>query len=77
MKQQYTRWAIQWREKVKGGPFMCTTAGPLLFKTRRSARAEIARRWGYIARRPDLRRAPCNWRMPAPVRVRVTVEAVA
>jgi hypothetical protein len=44
------------------------------FPTRREARAFIKERWGYIASRPDLRKAPHGWRMPIPVRVLITVE---
>jgi hypothetical protein len=48
----------------------------LCFTSRAQARAFINERWGYIAHRPDLRRAPHGWRMPIPVRVRITVEIV-
>lgn len=46
---------------------------PVLFRTRREARAFIKERYGYIRKRPDLRAEPFGWKMPIPVRV--TVEA--
>lgn len=47
---------------------------PLLFCTRNECREYIAREWGYIAKRPDLRGEPHGWRVPRPIRIRVTVE---
>lgn len=48
----------------------------LTFKTKREAAGFIKERYGYIATRPDLRREPHGWKMPAPVRVRITVEQI-
>lgn len=48
----------------------------LTFRTRRAAAAFIKDRYGYIAERADLRREPHGWKMPVPVRVRITVELV-
>ena len=44
---------------------------PMLFTSRRAARAGAERRYGYIKRRADLRAPPHEWRMPQPVRVSV------
>lgn len=44
---------------------------PVLFRTRREARAYATKRFGYIKTRPDLRREPHCDRMPKAVRVRV------
>lgn len=44
---------------------------PVLFRTRRRAREYARERFGYIKRRPDLRREPHYWSMPRPVRIRV------
>lgn len=49
---------------------------PLLFETRRACAAFIRLRWGYMATRRDLRRAPHYWRMPQPIRVRVELVPV-
>ena len=71
------RWTILWREnnRLDGRRefFMWDpgTAGPYLFRTRREAREEIKKRWGYIARRPDLRKEPHGWKMPVPMKVTV------
>lgn len=46
---------------------------PLLFRTRSTARAWIEEHYGYIARRPDLRKEPHGWRTPQAVRVIVTI----
>ena len=46
---------------------------PALFRTRAEARAYIAKRYGWIADREDLRAEPHGWRMPRAVRVSVTV----
>jgi hypothetical protein len=48
----------------------------LTFKTRAAALAFINDRYGYIRDRADLRREPHGWRMPIPVRVRITVEEI-
>jgi hypothetical protein len=45
----------------------------MVFPSRSAARDFIKREYGYIAERPDLRREPHCWRVPRPVRVRVTV----
>lgn len=44
---------------------------PVLFKTRREARAYAQDRYGYIKKRPDLRAEPHCWRMPAAIRVSI------
>lgn len=50
---------------------------PLLFPTRREARAYIKQRYGYIATRKDLRSPPHCWKMPRAVRVTVSVASRA
>lgn len=44
-----------------------------LFTTKAQCQRYIKERFGYIAKRPDLRREPHNRRMPKPVRVTVAV----
>lgn len=46
------------------------------FATRQAARAFIRDRYGYIATRPDLRAEPHGWRLPIPVRIKITVAEV-
>ena len=45
----------------------------MVFATRAAARLYIEVHYGYIARRPDLHAEPHGWKMPRPVRVKVTV----
>ena len=47
---------------------------PLLFLTRKAARAFSERHYAYMRERKDLRAEPHGWLMPRPVRVTVTVE---
>ena len=49
---------------------------PLLFRTRREARAYRNERWGYIRTRKDLRTEPHGWLLPKVVRVSVSWEVV-
>ena len=49
-----------------------TTA--LAFETRKQAREYIKAQFGYLARRADLRARSHNWRMPVPIKLRITVE---
>lgn len=75
-----TAWAIKWRGhfvgRMGGGPVPEFVAGNrfLLFETRREARDYVRDRYGYIRNRPDLRRPPHNWRMPAPVKVAIEIK---
>lgn len=74
-----TRWAVKWhsRNRLDGltEHFVWTKGGnaPLLFRSRREARAHIREKWGYIATRADLRTEPHGWRLPRAVKVRVEV----
>lgn len=74
------RWAVEWhsRNKLDGDVqyFMWTLEGPRLFRTRREAREWIFRQYGYILRRPDVRKEPHGWRLPRPVKVRVVLTRV-
>jgi hypothetical protein len=42
---------------------------PPLFVTKKECNEWIKERFGYIATRSDLRKAPHGWRMPIPVEV--------
>ena len=78
-------WGIVWRQRSAFGEgsiveslIVGDPAGPypLLFRTRREARAFIKSRYGYIATRKDLRGYGHGWRMPQPVRVRISIDSV-
>ena len=45
---------------------------PVLFKTRKECREWIFKRYGYIKTRKDLRSEPHGWRLPIPIKVKVT-----
>lgn len=76
---KHTLWAAQWRSRNKAdgarSHLLQRCGVPALFVTRAEARAFIAKEYGYIARRPDLRAEPHGWL--APRAVRVTVEVVS
>lgn len=63
------RWTLKWVGNETH--VLWNDTKPLLFRTRTEARAWATEHYGYIRRRPDLRRAPHNWRMPKPVQVDV------
>ena len=79
------RWAILWREKTRREGkrsyiiWDATISGesdcrPYLFETRGKAREFIQERYGYIAKRRDLRAEPFGWKMTKAVRVVVEVK---
>jgi hypothetical protein len=69
------RWAVQWysRNRLDGTRkgWMWEDGGPLLFRSRREARAYVRQKYGYIATRHDLRTEPHGWRLPRAVKVSV------
>jgi len=77
------RWAIQWRSDNKLDGYTerflwdwkdPDRVSPILFRTRREARAFINERYGYIRERPDLKSEPHGWKCPRPIKVRVTLD---
>jgi hypothetical protein len=72
------RWGVLWRSRNRLDGDRCHLISfdgiPVMFKTRREARAYAEHRHGYIKRRPDLQAEPHGWRMPVPVRVTVAVQ---
>lgn len=75
------RWAIEWRSDNwldgRCRRFIWNGTQPHLFETRAKARAFIAEKYDYFARRPDLRAEPHGWRMPRAVKVSVQLTEVA
>ncbi len=74
-------WALLWRQtedSLDGAHerilFFSYEPHRGLFQTRKEAREYANKNYGYIARRPDLRRAPHGWRSLAVIRVKVSVE---
>lgn len=83
-KRSQEAWGILWRSENRLDGVDRRLVGvshhpsrTLLFETRKAARAFIRSRYGYIAKRRDLRAEPHGWRMPIPVRVTISVEVAA
>lgn len=82
LKEEHHCWAIVWwtaddncegkRAWLIGTPNGTTRT--FLFPTKRQATDYIRLKYGYIAKRKDLRSAPHGWRVPYPTRVKVTIE---
>lgn len=68
-------WGVMWHEDswLDGEleHLMRLNCMPVLFRTRREARAWVKRHYGYILKRPDLKAQPCGWMQPYPVKVKV------
>jgi len=74
-------WGVMWRNKKPWADedgehryLMMMDGAPVLFRTRKVAVLWIREKFGYIAKRPDLRAWPHGWRMPLPVRVSVSAK---
>ena len=68
-----TRWAVKWI-CLDDSWIMWRKRLPLLFTTRKEARAWIEENYGFIRTRKDLRDAPHYWRMPRAVLVTVRLD---
>jgi hypothetical protein len=70
-------WSASWHSKNKldgiTEHLLYEDCLPVLFRTQREANEWIRQKYGYIAKRKDLRAEPHGWRMPKPVQV--TIEA--
>ena len=83
MKRRRTRsapaqWAAMWHsENGLDGVDEHLIRDPIgiikLFRSREEARDFIEKQYGYIRRRPDLKAEPHGWRIPRPVKLRVTM----
>lgn len=77
MKNSVTIWAAEWYSKnildgVSRHLIYDPVGVPKLFTTRKEAREYIEQTHGYIKRRPDLRAEPFGWRLPRPIRVKIS-----
>ncbi len=74
------RWALLWRSHNRLDGHRANIINedclPVLFRTRREARAYAERKFGYIKTSKDLRQEPHGWKFPRPVRVRVVLEVM-
>jgi hypothetical protein len=73
-------WALKWRSECRldGRTEHLMLFGhygqqhwPAVFMTRSAARAFREEKYGYIRRRPDLRREPHGWKLPSIVKVKI------
>jgi len=71
-------WAGEWysRNRLDGTRthLLYDNCLPCLFKTRKLCREYIQEKYGYIKDRKDLRDEPHGWRLPRPIKVRITPE---
>lgn len=71
-------WAGLWqsKNKIDGSRehILCENTKPQLFRTKKECKEWIDKRCGYIKNRKDLRSEPHGWRMPVPVRVKITYD---
>jgi hypothetical protein len=84
-KFQKTCWAVMFdsthdeigrmRHLVQGWDGDTPTSSPAIFNTRKEAEAHARLYYGYTLE-PKNRKPPLNYRLPKPVRVRVTVEPI-
>lgn len=76
-KLEYVRWGAMWhlKNQLDGeeGRLMFRLYLPVLFVTKKEATQYIKEKYGYIAKRKDLRNEPHGWRMPKPVRVKISM----
>lgn len=70
-------WGALWRSNSKLDGYEAHLLNedclPVLFRTRKEARAYIEKKYGYIRARDDLRAQPHGWKMPIAVQVRVSI----
>lgn len=76
IRHEVERWGLLWRShnRLNGRTehLIFQHGLPLLFLTRRQARQHAVEFYSYV-KRPDLRAEPHGWRMPVPVRVKISV----
>jgi hypothetical protein len=64
-------WGVLWKDSER--EFLVRdNYKPVLFLSKKEAKAWIDQKYGYIKTRKDLRLPPHNWRLPKPVKVKVT-----
>lgn len=70
------RWGAMWHSvnSLNGEVrhLMCRGLMPVLFLKRKESVAWINQHYGYIRNRPDLRLEPHGWRLPKPIKVRIS-----
>lgn len=81
MIEKMQRWALLWHQKNQldgvTQHLIYADCLPVLFRTRREARAFAEMKYGFIKTRQDLRVEPHGWRFPKPVYVNVVMAPVS
>lgn len=71
------RWGVLWHSKNRLDGvreyIVFENFAPKLCRTKKEAAEFIKQKYGYIAKRQDLRGEPHGWRMPKPIKVKATV----
>ena len=92
-KKTWTAWGVRWKSKnridgesrqhligscgVSPIPELRGCTGALMFATKRECIQHIKQKYGYIAKRKDLRDEPHGWRMPQATRIKITVRELS
>lgn len=71
------RWGALWRSNNKldgvNQHIIFENYLPALFLTKKEAIKFIKQKYGYIATRKDLRDEPHGWRMPKPIKLKISI----
>lgn len=74
---QVGRWGALWHTKNKLSGvrkhIIFENCLPVMFVTKREIKAYIKEKYGYIATRKDLRVEPHCWRVPKPIKLKISV----
>lgn len=77
IEHEAEKWGALWhsKNKVDGVTehILRENCVPVLFRTRQEARDWIEEKYGYLKHRKDLRSEPHGWKLPKPVKVKITV----
>ena len=71
-------WGAQWNSKNlldgERSYLLHENLLPVMFKTKYKCNEWIKNKYGYIAKRKDLRAEPHGWRMPKPVKLDIKIK---
>lgn len=77
VNQSIQRWGVLfvYKNKIDGAKKYIDfeNYAPVFFFTKQEAIQYIKMKYGYIAKRKDLRQEPYKWRMPKPIKLKITM----
>lgn len=81
MKTEIMRWGAMWHSKnrldgLREHILFTDDCKPALFHTKAEAMSYIKLKYGYIAKRQDLREEPHGWRVPKPVKLKISFKVI-